>query len=54
MAPSMRSMEAQYKDRVNFISIDGSNSKNGEFQVTGVVKSSTSALHTRSSSKTKS
>jgi thiol-disulfide isomerase/thioredoxin len=48
MAPSMRSMEAQYKDRINFISIDGSNSKNGEFQATGVVLFSTSTSHARS------
>lgn len=31
MAPSMRSVETQYKDRINFISVDGSNSKNGMF-----------------------
>lgn len=29
MAPSMRSVETQYRDRINFISVDGSNSKNG-------------------------
>lgn len=34
MAPSMRSVETQYKDRINFISVDGSNSKNGEFWAT--------------------
>lgn len=38
MAPSMRSMEAQYKDRINFISIDGSNSKNGELKMIRVVE----------------
>lgn len=27
----MRSVETQYKDRINFISVDGSNSKNGMF-----------------------
>ena len=30
-------MEAQYKDRINFISIDGSNSKNGEAQGNNIV-----------------
>lgn len=33
MAPSMRSVETQYRDRINFISVDGSNSKNGMTKV---------------------
>ena len=31
MAPSMRSIETQYKDKINFVTIDGSNAKNGAF-----------------------
>jgi thiol-disulfide isomerase/thioredoxin len=31
MAPTMRSIETQYKDRINFITIDGSSFKNGMF-----------------------
>lgn len=30
MAPSMRSIESQYKDKVNFVTLDGSNTKNGK------------------------
>jgi thiol-disulfide isomerase/thioredoxin len=32
MAPTMRSIETQYKDRINFITIDGSSFKNGMFE----------------------
>ena len=30
MAPTMRSLEAQYKDRINFITIDGASPRNGK------------------------
>jgi thiol-disulfide isomerase/thioredoxin len=30
MAPSMRSVEMQYRDKINFVTIDGSDPKNGE------------------------